>query len=120
MNIHEKINYLELATPDMEASKSFFTTVFGWSFTDYGDEYADCPDGGIMIGFFKGSLNSRQETGGALITFFSNDLETTLAKVESAGGKIVRPIFPFPGGRRFQFLEPGGNEFAVWSDKGLE
>ena len=120
MNRHEKIDYLELSSPDLEATKAFFNQAFGWTFTDYGPEYTDCPDGGLMIGFFKGELHSRQETGGALAAFYSEDLEATQAKVEAAGGRIIRPVFPFPGGRRFQFLEPGGNEFAVWSDKGTE
>ena len=69
---------------------------------------------------FKAPMKSTQETGGALVTFYSNDLETTLAKVEAAGGSIIKPIFNFPGGRRFQFTEPSGNEFAVWSDQGIK
>jgi predicted enzyme related to lactoylglutathione lyase len=119
MDRHEKIDYVEFSVSDMPTTKAFFTTVFGWSFTDYGPDYCDSPDGGIMIGFFKGDLQSAQKTGGALVTFFSNDLEATLSKVKSAGGTIIKPIFDFPGGRRFQFTEPSGNEFAVWSDLGL-
>ena len=116
MDRHEKIDYVEFAAQDMEATKAFFAEVFGWSFTDYGPDYADCPDGGIMTGFFHASLKSSPETGGALVTFYSARLEETKAKIEAAGGTIVKPIFPFPGGRRFQFTEPSGNEFAVWSD----
>lgn len=116
---HEKIDYIELSTPDLEATKAFFSAVFGWKFTDYGPDYTDCPDGGVMIGFFRGNLISCQETGGALATFYSEDLEATMTKVKTAGGKVIKPTFPFPGGRRFQFLEPGGNEFAVWTDKGI-
>ena len=120
MNRHEKSDYVELAAEDLEATKAFFGAAFGWRFTDYGDDYADSPDGGIMTGFFRAPLKSSPATGGALITFYSEDLEATQAKVEAAGGEIVKPIFGFPGGRRFQFLEPSGNEFAVWSDQGLE
>ncbi len=120
MNRHEKIDYVEFAASDMEATKAFFTAAFGWSFTDYGPEYSDCPDGGIMTGFYKADLKSTPETGGALVTFYSNDLEATQSKVEAAGGTIIKPIFEFPGGRRFQFTESSGNEFAVWSDQGLE
>lgn len=119
MGRHEKIDYVEFATPNIGRTKSFFTEVFGWSFTDYGPDYCDSPGGGIMTGFFKGDEISTQATGGALVTFFSEDLESSQAKVEKAGGILLKPIFPFPGGRRFQFLEPGGNEFAVWSDQGL-
>lgn len=119
MSRHEKIDYVEFSTPDMGGTKTFFSKTFDWNFTDYGPDYADTSGGGIMIGFFKGNGKSTQKTGGALVTFFSDDLESTQAKIEAAGGTILKPIFPFPGGRRFQFMEPGGNEFAVWSDKGL-
>jgi predicted enzyme related to lactoylglutathione lyase len=119
MNEHEKINYVEFPATDMAATKAFFAEVFAWSFTDYGPDYMDCPDGGIMTGFFKADLKSTPETGGALVTFYSEDLERAQAKIETAGGTIVKPIFSFPGGRRFQFTEPSGNEFAVWSDVGI-
>ena len=116
MNLHEKINYVELPAKDLEATKAFFQAVFGWSFVDYGPEYTSFSDQGLDGGFFKSDLASSTQTGGALIVFYSNQLETTLAKVEKAGGSIVRPIFSFPGGRRFHFTEPSGNEFAVWSE----
>ena len=119
MRQNEKIDYIEFSTPDMETTKAFFSHVFGWTFTDYGPDYADSPDGGIMTGFFKGDGKSTQQTGGALITFYSDDLKVTQSKIEAAGGTIIKQIFPFPGGQRFQFLEPGGNEFAVWSNQGL-
>jgi predicted enzyme related to lactoylglutathione lyase len=119
MDKHEKIDCVELAAKDMDATKAFFGKVFGWSFTDYGPEYMDCPDGGIMIGFFKADLHSSTQNGGALVTLYSDHLEETQAKVKAAGGTILKPIFSFPGGRRFQFTEPSGNEFGVWSDKGL-
>ena len=120
MNRHEKIDYVELPAEDLDATKAFFAAVFGWSFTDYGPDYCDCPDGGIMTGFFRAPMKSLPENGAALVTFYSADLEATQAKIEAAGGTIVKPIFGFPGGRRFQFTEPSGNEFAVWSDKGLD
>jgi predicted enzyme related to lactoylglutathione lyase len=117
MDRHEKIDYVEFAARDLEATKSFFGEVFGWAFTDYGPDYCDSSGGGIMVGFFRGEAESTQATGGALVTFYSVALEETQAKVEAAGATIVRPIFAFPGGRRFQFQEPSGNEFAVWSDR---
>ena len=76
----------------------------------------DCPDGGIMIGFFKSDLIASSDRGSALATLYSCNLEETMEKVEAAGGTIVKSIFSFPGGHRFQFSEPSGNEFAVWSD----
>ena len=116
MNLHEKINYVELPAKDLPATKAFFQSVFGWSFVDYGPEYTAFSDQGLDGGFFQSDLASTSEKGAALIVFFSSQLETTLAKVEKAGGSIVRPIFSFPGGRRFHFTEPSGNEFAVWSE----
>ena len=118
MNEHEKINYVELPARDMPATKKFFTEVFGWSFEDFGSEYAAFANQGVDGGFFKADLSSSSKTGGALIVFYSNNLEATQAKIESAGGTVVQPTFSFPGGRRFHFTEPSGNEFAVWSDQG--
>ena len=75
------------------------------------------PDQGIDGGFFQSDLNTSTDNGSALIVFYSEDLDKTLAKIESAGGLIIKPVFSFPGGRRFHFGDPNGNEFAVWSDK---
>ena len=116
MNLHEKINYVEFPANDLGATKTFFQSVFGWSFVDYGPEYTAFSDQGLDGGFFQSDLASSSEKGAALIIFYSNQLEATLAKVEKAGGSIVKPIFSFPGGRRFHFTEPSGNEFAVWSE----
>lgn len=117
MGENNKIDYVELATGNMEATKAFFREVFGWKFKDWGDAYMDSHDGGTAIGFYKADLQSSYENGGALVTMYSKDLESTLTRVTGNGGQITREIFSFPGGRRFHFKEPGGgNEFAVWSD----
>ena len=116
MNLHEKINYVELPAKDLEATKAFFQSVFGWSFVDYGPEYTSFSDQGIDGGFFQSDLASSSEKGAALVILYSNQLEATLANVEKAGGSIIKPIYSFPGGRRFHFTEPSGNEFAVWSE----
>lgn len=114
---HEKISYVEFPARDVTAAKTFFTTVFGWSFVDYGPEYTSFSKEGIDGGgFYKSDLNASTEKGSALIVFYSNELEKTQAKIEKAGGTIVKPIFSFPGGRRFHFTDPNGNEFAVWSE----
>ncbi len=118
MNRHEKINYVEFPAKDIPATKSFFEAAFGWKFEDYGPEYSAFSNQGLDGGFFKSELASSPRSGGALIVFYSNALEATLSKVETAGGGIVKPIFSFPGGRRFHFVEPSGNEFAVWSEAG--
>ena len=116
MNLHEKINYVEFPAKDLPATKAFFESAFGWSFVDYGPEYTAFSDQGLDGGFFQSDLASSSEKGAALVIFYSNQLEATLAKVEKAGGSIVKPIYSFPGGRRFHFTEPSGNEFAVWSE----
>ena len=113
---HEKINYVEFPARDMEAAKAFFTQAFGWSFVDYGPEYTAFSDEGLDGGFYKSELNASTENGSALIVFYSNQLEQTQSKIAGAGGTIVKPTFSFPGGRRFHFQDPNGNEYAVWSD----
>lgn len=113
---HEKINYVEFPAKDLQGTKTFFQSVFGWSFTDYGPEYTAFENQGLDGGFFQSDLASSTKNGAALIIFYSNQLEATLAKVEQVGGVILKPIYSFPGGRRFHFAEPSGNEFAVWGE----
>lgn len=117
MNVHGKLNYIEFAARDLPATKRFFEQVFGWHFTDYGPEYTSFDFQGLYGGFYSAPLACTTDAGGALLIFFSERLEETQAAVEAAGGKVIKPIFSFPGGRRFQFLEPSGNELAVWSDR---
>lgn len=119
MNQHEKINYVEFPAKDIEAAKMFFTGVFGWDFVDYGPEYAAFSDEGLDGGFFKSDLASTTDNGCALVILYSQSLESTQQKVVAAGGKIVKGVFSFPGGQRFHFKDPNGNEYAVWSDADL-
>lgn len=119
MNTHEKINYVEFPAKDIDAVKQFFSSAFGWSFVDYGPDYTAFSDEGLDGGFFRSELASSTENGSALIVFYSQDLESTLVKIEVSGGVVIRPIFSFPGGRRFHFADPNGNEYAVWSDIGV-
>jgi len=113
---HEKISYVEFPSQDLAATKRFFHRAFGWVFVDYGPEYASFSGEGLDGGFFKSEVVARTEHGSSLIVLYSDDLEGTLEKVREAGGRIVKPIFSFPGGRRFHFTEPGGNELAVWGE----
>lgn len=113
---HEKINYVEYPARQLDATKAFFETAFGWRFVDYGPDYTAFSDQGLDGGFYRSELAASVSQGSALVVFYSARLEETQAKVEAAGGKVVKPIFSFPGGRRFHFTEPSGNEFAVWSD----
>ncbi len=114
---HEKIDYVEFPARDIEQTKAFFATVFGWSFTDYGPEYTAFSGQGLDGGFFTSDQVSSTDKGSALIVFYSEVLEQTRDKIEGAGGHIIKPIFSFPGGRRFHFSDPSGNEYAVWSDQ---
>jgi len=118
MNEHGKINYVEFPARDIPATKAFFQEVFGWNFKDYGPDYTAFANQGVDGGFYASGLSSVREQGGALVVMYSKELEATQQKVERAGGVISTPIFSFPGGRRFHFLEPSGNELAVWSDAG--
>ena len=116
MNKHEKINYVEFPAKNIEATKAFFNKAFDWSFTDYGPEYTAFSNEGIDGGFFQSDLTVSTENGSALIVFYSENLEQTQAKIEDAGGSVLKPVFSFPGGRRFHFVDPNDNEYAVWSD----
>ncbi|CAA0078813.1 Uncharacterised protein [Zhongshania aliphaticivorans] len=115
MNIHGKINYIELPAADIEAVKMFFTKAFGWSFTDYGPDYTAFSDEGLDGGFYRANLSASVANGSALIVFYSDNLEETRNVVVMSGGTIIQEVFDFPGGRRFHFSDPNGNEFAVWS-----
>ncbi|MBN2866345.1 MAG: VOC family protein [Thiotrichales bacterium] len=119
MNKHETVNYIELAARDLTATKTFFEQVFNWRFEDFGNAYTAfyADTAGLDGGFYQAEKASLSSNGGALIIFYSNDLAATQSKIKQAGGDIVQAIFEFPGGKRFHFTEPSGNEFAVWSDQ---
>lgn len=114
---HGAINYIEYCASDFTKTKAFFSHVFDWKFTDHGSEYTTFHGKGLMGGFYLGEHASTQEQGGALLVFYSDHLEETMHLIVQAGGTISRDTFSFPGGRRFHFVEPSGNEMAVWSDR---
>lgn len=111
---HHQINYVELPATDLAATKRFYTAAFGWSFHDWGPAYASFAGAGLDGGFTSDSPVSES---GPLIVMYSDDLEASLDRVAAAGGSITRAIFSFPGGRRFHFRDPNGNELAVWGDE---
>lgn len=108
-----RIDYIELPVTNIADTKSFYGQVFGWKFEDYGPEYTSFLDGRLAGGF---RLEREIREGGPLVVIYSSDLEALEAKIKAAGRPIIRPIFSFPGGRRFHFTDPSGNELAVWSD----
>lgn len=116
MNNHEKLNYVEFAARDLLATKTFFSNVFDWEFVDYGPEYSAFSNQGLDGGFYQADMCSQTSNGAALLVFYSADIQATLQKVINCGGTIIKPLFDFPGGCRFHFSEPSGNEFAVWSE----
>ena len=116
---NHRIDYLEFPTTDIEATKRFYHQVFNWDFTDYGPGYTSFHDGRLAGGFNSESRPAGTDAGatrGVLVVLYAAALEDTYAKVKEAGGKIVRETFEFPGGRRFHFADPNGNELAVWSE----
>ncbi len=117
MNVHESINYLEFPARDIKVTQDFFSRAFGWEFTSFGPEYTAFSGAGIDGGFYQSEQCSSTGNGSALVVFYSETLEQTQEKIIQAGGAVVKPVFDFPGGRRFHFCDPNGNEFAVWSDK---
>lgn len=112
---HHAIDYGEITVTDVAASKAFYATAFGWKFTDYGPDYAGIQGvGREQGGLTKGTPSGR---GGPLVILFSTDLDATLKAVRVAGGTITTEPFTFPGGRRFHFTDPSGNELAVWAER---
>jgi predicted enzyme related to lactoylglutathione lyase len=115
LHAHHAIDYVEIAVTDVEAAKAFYASAFGWSFVDYGPDYAGIQGAGKEVGGLRRDADIR--AGGPLLVLYSEDLEGSIDAVSAAGGTIVEPIYAFPGGRRFHFADPAGNELAVWSDR---
>jgi predicted enzyme related to lactoylglutathione lyase len=117
MPADKKINYVEFPANDLDAVEAFYRAVFGWTFTSYGPEYLAFADGNLDGGFYKSDKRASYGEGSALIVFYATDLEGAEAAIKAHGGTIHKAIFGYHGGRRFHFLDPHGNELAVWSDQ---
>jgi predicted enzyme related to lactoylglutathione lyase len=114
-----QMDYIEFPATDIEATKRFYHQVFGWDFQDYGPGYTSFNDGRLGGGFNSESHPigaDGKTTRGVLVVLYAASLDDTYRKVKEAGGKMVRETFDFPGGRRFHFADPNGNELAVWSE----
>ncbi|RDY58281.1 VOC family protein [Flagellimonas nanhaiensis] len=108
------INYVEFKASNLDKIKDFYSSLFGWEFKDYGPTYTAFSKSGLEGGF---ELSEEIIVNGALIVLYHEDLPVLQEQILQAGGTISKEIFSFPGGRRFHFTDPSGNELAVWSDK---
>jgi len=113
MRAEKCIDYVEIPVTDLNKARDFFSELFGWSFESWGDDYMSFNDGRFDGGFRRAAEPAPSNS--VLLVFFSADLERDFARVQELGATISEEIFPFPGGRRFQFIDPTGNEFAIWS-----
>jgi len=109
-----RIDYIEISVTDVEKSKRFYSDAFSWTFEDYGPDYASFDCGNLKGGLAKAGNIPR---GGVLVVLYAEDLAGMEKRLAAAGGKITRAAFAFPGGRRFHFSDPSGNELAVWSER---
>jgi len=116
MSTHHHLYYVEFQASDLAKTKAFFQQVFGWTFTDYGPDYTSFADSGLHGGFAHSEKKAALATGSALVVILSNQLENTQHEVVAHGGRITQDIFSYPGGRRFHFTEPSGNELAVCAE----
>jgi uncharacterized protein len=114
---HNHVDLVELPAADpatLTAARTFYASAFGWSFTEYGDQYVDTSDSGVALGL--NAVADAQRPRAPLTVLYVTDLEVTRQAVLDAGGTIAQDIYPFPGGRRFHFIDPAGNELAAWSE----
>ncbi len=109
-----RIDYIEFAVADTARSKAFYGSAFGWTFTDFGPGYTEFSDG-RLTGGFNALEGGPTGGGGPLVVLYGDDLEGVRRRIEAAGGRIVKPAYPLPGGRRFHFTDPDGHELAVWT-----
>ena len=116
-SLPKTIDYIEMPSRDLAATRRFFSALFAWSFQDYGTDYIAFDDGRMTGGFFAAEKAWSAATASPLVVFYAPELEQTLAEVRRLGGEVTREIFEFPGGRRFHFAAPGTGEFAVWSER---
>ncbi len=116
MSKENHIDYFDIPCSELELSKQFFSQVFQWKFKDFGSEYAAFENAGVSGGFFEGKSGFKLSQGVPLMVIYRENLDKATEEIVAAGGAITHPVFAFPGGSRFHFTDPSGNEFACWSD----
>ncbi len=114
MSKENQIDYVEIPVPDVPRARAFLEAMFGWTFREWGDEYLSFSDGRLNGGIRKSDESAAAP--GVLLVFYSEDLERDVERVQELGARISQPVFSFPGGRRFHFVDPVGTEFAIWSE----
>ena len=117
MDAENRIDYIEMPARDPRKARTFFEGLFGWKFEDYGPDYCSFNDGRLAGGFYRADTAVAVRSGAPLVVFYRKDLGKAVEQVKRLGSAVTREIFSFPGGRRFQFTDPNGNEFAIWSDQ---
>lgn len=113
MSVENRIDYVEIPVTDPAKARNFFAALFGWEFESWGDDYISFNDGRLNGGFCRAEQSA--PATGVLVVFFSENLERDYSRVQELGAAISKEIFPFPGGRRFHFVDPVGTEYAIWS-----
>ncbi len=114
MATHNQIDLIEFpveSTEQLKQTRDFFTSVFEWKYNDWGEDFCDTAESGTNSG-----VNADGSATMPLTVIYSEDLDKTKELIVRNGGKIIVDTYAFPGGRRFHFTEPGGNELAVWSE----
>ena len=114
MRAEARIDYVEIPVTELEKTREFLRSLHGWEFQDWGDDYSSFSDGRLEGGLRR--AGQAAPASGVLLVFYSTNLERDVERVRELGATISQPIFAFPGGRRFHFVDPAGIEFAMWSD----
>lgn len=112
-----RIDHIEIPCTELETSRLFFEKVFRWEFISYGNDYILSENGGLQMVLYRSERSFTYERGAPLMVIYRDNLKKAEHDIVEFGGSITQPLFSFPGGSRFHFTDPSGNEFAVWSEK---
>jgi predicted enzyme related to lactoylglutathione lyase len=118
MRAENRIDYVEIPVTDPASARKFFTALFGWEFQEWGADYLSFSDGRLDGGLRR--AGGPAPASGVLLVFYSEDLLRDTKRITRLGGRISQDIYDFPGGRRFHFVDPVGNEYAMWTATATE